>query len=255
MYFSIDDVQPKVEEYARLYPSQESMQIFKEMYPDLKNVIHGVIHTHKFTRYENIQDLESVALQALLSKSGLCKFNANYTNYKGKKENLLFSYISLIVKRSLIFYTSREAKYRYTNPLPTTDDGELYGDKMASRNEFKYEEDNFNYIHFIEEMDSHIRPKFKDTRFYHCYDYLIKYLKINGRFDKRDFLRMVRGMLNTEEDVIPKVTTRLDQDNTLTRANAIIRKTIKLYQLYLEEYLKETDNGFIKLKKSTKQNR
>ncbi len=252
MYFSIEKVQPKVEEYARLYPSPEAMQVFKEMYPDLRNVIHGVIHTHRFTRFESLEDLESIAFQALLGKSGLCKFNANYTNYKGKKENLLFSYISLIVKRSLIFYTSREAKYRYTSPLPQTDDGELYGDKMSSRDEFIYEEDNFNYIHFIDEMDAHIRYKFKGTRFYNCYDYLIQYLKINGYLNKRDFMRMVRGMLNTEEDVIPKVSTRLNQDNTLTRANSIIRQTLKLYQLYLEEYLKESNHGFIKLKKSTK---
>lgn len=241
-YFDIHEVQPYVMEYKEAYnngDTEKAKEIFNYIYPDIDNVIHGVIYTHKYWVYDSVDDLKSIAIEALLGKSGLAKFDPDYIGFKGKKENLLFSYISLIAKRSIYFHCIRKKKSleismsEYDIPSPE--------EEMPSS--------------IIEDSDKYIRPKFINTRFYNCYDYLIKYLKINGRFDKRDFFRMVRGMLNAEEDVIPKVTTRLDQDNTLTRANAIIRKTIKLYQLYLSEYLKETDNGFIKLKKSTKQNR
>lgn len=249
-YFDSEKIQPKVEEYTRLYQTDRNKanDIFKEIYPDLIAVINGVIFTHKLHMYDDVDELQAVAMEALSGPSGLAKFNPNYTGFKGKKENLLFSYISLICKRSMSFYTLRNKRVRAIAPLPVVDTGDV------DRNFIIYD-DNFNTMSFIEESDKYIRKFFIDTRFYTCYDYLIKYIKINGRFNKRDFIHMVIKMLNTEDDIIPRVTTRTDKPNEKSRANTLIRRTLKLYKYHLNEYLKESNNGFTKLEKSTEQSR
>lgn len=226
-------------EYKKAYwegDTKKAKAIFSYIYPDLLRVIKGVIFTHKMILNNNYDDLVSIAIMALLGKSGLAKFDPDYTGFKGKQENLLFSFISLITYRSVKHYNI--ICYKKDNELPLPEN-ELEGQEDAMPS------------YLIEESDIYIRPKFKDTRLYPCYDYLIKYLKINGRFDKRDFFRMVCKMLNTDEDVITKVSTRLDKPITECRAQTTVRNTIKLYQSYLREYLEENNHGFLNAEKST----
>lgn len=245
MYFDSSVIQPKVEEYARVYAvdKERANAILKEIYPDLINIINGVIFTHKYHKYEPYDDLVGVAIEALVSPSGLARFNPQYTGFKGKKENLLFSYISLIAKRSIMFYTLRGQNHRNIASLPDVEKGA----------DIPSEEDDFNFTIFLEESDRYIRPKFINTRFLLCYDYLIKYLKINEEFNKREYYRMVMKMLNTDEDVIPHVSTRTT--NTTSRAKMIVRQTVKLYQNYLSDYLKEINHGYKKYKKPASKGR
>jgi len=233
MYFNIEEIQPYVEEYAKYYfeDREKAMAIYKIIHNDILQVISGVIFTHKLHAYAEVDILKSVAIEALLSKSGLCKFDASYTGFKGKQENLLFSYISLIAKRSMQFHTIRD-KLRREQELSMLDDWEpVYFDK---------EEEST----LLEDSDVFIRPKFKGTRFEKCYDYLIQYLKINGRLNKREFFGMVLQYLNTENDLIPRIKTRKDVPNYESRARATIRKTLKLYKIYLNEYLVDNRHFF-----------
>ena len=231
-YFDIEKIQPKVEEYAALYHTdrEAANKIFTSIYNDILSVVNGVLFTQRYHKYENVDELKSVAIEALIGPSGLAKFNPSYTGFKGKKENLLFSYISLISKRSMYFYTLRNKKYRETSSLYFDDLNEA---PIAKSYEVFCPED------FIDEIDRDIRPKFENLIILPCYDYLIKYIKTNGRFNRKDFFIKVKSLIGTDENVISKVK---DRDICENRANGMIRKTIKLYKLYLYEYLKKNKN-------------
>lgn len=225
MYFDIDKIQPRVEEYTQCFTSEpeKAKAIFKDIYPDLMNVINGVIFTHKFTRWAQVDDLQSVALEALLKPSGLANFNPNYTGFKGKKENLLFSYISLIAKRSMMYYTMKDRKYR----------GEQQFEDYDQTTSFDYD----NTI--IDDLYGYTLNKFKDTRYYNCYIYLIKYLKINGRLDKRDFFNMLMKTLDSEKPFVSYKGKRANLRVTDSCARRLARETVQLFQEYTKDFVEE----------------
>jgi len=72
-------------------------------------VINGVIYTHRFQKYGcPFEDIQGVAIEAVLS--ALTRFNPEFINKEGKKTTL-FNYISLVAKRSIMFYTLKQSAH------------------------------------------------------------------------------------------------------------------------------------------------
>lgn len=174
MYFDSKVIQPKVEEYCRLYVEdrEQANKLFTELYPDIRNVVRGVINIHGFTKYDSYDELESVGMIAIYSS--LHRFNPNYVA-SGKQENLLFSYLSLVAKRAIQFETMRAQKHRNNFSMVDQD-----GDTMDFEDTRSYEE----YETMIDHIREKLSPQFGDNP---IFEYFLAYLKEFRTFSKKQF--------------------------------------------------------------------
>lgn len=152
--------------------------IFKE----IGKIINGIIFTHRFTAWENYDDLYQEASEACLK--ALPKFNPNFITSSGKKATA-FNYFSLTAKRCLKFYTIKNKKHRDNYAI---DD---YAYQLVSDGENHISQ---SFIH--EEIIQNIKRVFNTTKFKKfipLIEILQEYLEKIGEYNKRDFFRFAKS--------------------------------------------------------------
>ncbi len=159
------------------------MEVLREkIFKEIGKIINGIIFTHRFTVWENYDDLYQEASEACLK--ALPKFNPEFITSSGQKATA-FNYFSLTAKRCLKFYTIKNKKHRDNYDI---DD---YAHQMMC-------EDNGNasqeFIH--NEVVMNIKRVFdssKYKKFIPLVEILQEYLEKIGEYNKRDFFRFAKS--------------------------------------------------------------
>lgn len=183
-YFNNDAVTELIVEYLS-YPLEERTEVERplvlrqQILKEVCKIINGIIFKHKFTIWEQYDDLFQEASMACIK--ALDKFDPNFVTVKGKKTTA-FSYFSLTAKRCLKFYTIRNKKNRNHQPI---EDHEF---QLKSKDNFI----ELNSKTAIDNVISQLREIFstkKYKKFNKLIDILEEYLQKIGVFNKRDFFR------------------------------------------------------------------
>lgn len=159
------------------------MDFLKEkIFKEIGKIINGIIFTHRFTAWENYDDLFQEASEACLK--ALPKFDPEFITTKGQKATA-FNYFSLTAKRCLKFYTIKNKKHRdnydiadYTYQITCGDDNHM----------------SQSFIH--DEIIKNIKRVFgnnKYKKFIPLVEILQEYLEKIGEYNKRDFFRFAKS--------------------------------------------------------------
>lgn len=152
-------------------------KIFKE----IGKIINGIIFTHRFTAWENYDDLYQEASEACLK--ALPKFNPNFITSSGQKATA-FNYFSLTAKRCLKFYTIKNKKHRDNYDI---DD---YSNSMT------HEDGHISAAFIHDEIIQNMKRLFdnnKYRKFIPLVEILQEYLEKIGEYNKRDFFRFAKS--------------------------------------------------------------
>lgn len=87
----------------------EAIALRDKIMVEVGKVVNGIIFTHRFTAYDQYDDLYQEAMMACLG--ALDRFDPSYITSTGKPASL-FNYASLTAKKALTFYTLRQSKHR-----------------------------------------------------------------------------------------------------------------------------------------------
>ena len=186
-YYDNDVVQCKIVEYLGYEPEerktdQHALKLRKEVLTEVGKIINGIIFTHKFTVWENYDDLYQEATEACIK--ALEKFNPEYVTTKGVKATS-FNYFSLTAKRCLKFYTIRNKKNRDNQHI----------DNFAYKlyiNEDHSSTINIVVQNFIDQIKRSIEGT-KHKKFLELVKILEEYLYKMGDYNKRDFFRFAKS--------------------------------------------------------------
>ena len=109
LYFDEEKNNKKIRIYLENIDNPSYKYLRDEILKDAREIVKGVIHTHRFTRFEQYEDLFQEGIIACMNS--IKKFNPEYVTSKGEKVKL-FSYFSLVAKKNLIVYTMKRANHR-----------------------------------------------------------------------------------------------------------------------------------------------
>ena len=187
-YYNNDEVQAKVEEYLLIdkeirKTDLRANRLRQEILKEVAKIINGEIFTHKFTIWENYDDLFQEGMEACIR--ALEKFNPNFITSKGVKATT-FNYFSLTAKRCMKFYTIRNKNFRNN---PQIDD--FLENITVSRN---IVDDTVQQT--VELFISQLRETMKEkenVKFLPLVDILENYLNKMGSYNKRDFFRFSKS--------------------------------------------------------------
>lgn len=158
--------------------------LHEKIFKEIGKIINGIIFTHRFTVWENYDDLYQEASEACLK--ALPKFNPEFITSQGKKATT-FNYFSLTAKRCLKFYT---IKNKHNRDNYAIDD---YAHQMVSDGDG----DNHVSQSFIHsEIIQNIKRVFDTTKFKKfipLVEILQEYLEKIGEYNKRDFFRFAKS--------------------------------------------------------------
>jgi ABC-type cobalt transport system substrate-binding protein len=228
-YFKSQKIEPIVIEYTKLYATdkEEANKIFTSIYPDLMSVVNGVIFTHRYSSKESLSELQAVAMEAIYTS--LHRYNPEF-KASGKQENLLFSYISLIARRSIMYYLSRTQKHRTTSSLVLNNEGfELTEVTPDERN---YNSEIENVLQSIKEQISPLFIHRRYKRLQGIFLLLLKHIEQYGGFDKRAFIRhCVRELENGNLSIVNR-----NNGKTISKSGllSLIRRLFRLMKEKLE---------------------
>ena len=185
-YFDNDKVEGWILIYLD-YPIEErkvdpeALYLREKIIVEVVKIVNAIIFTHKFTVWEDYNDLQQEATEACIK--ALEKFNPNFITSKGVKATA-FNYFSLTAKRCLKYYTIRNKKNRDNQPIEDhqfhleADENHIMTDDIA-----------------MEAIISKIRSIVddnKNAKFLGLVDILEEYLNKIGTFNKRDFFRFCK---------------------------------------------------------------
>ncbi len=179
LYFNNPNVQNLIFQYkaAQLEEAENenapSAQPLKdEILSHVKNIVNGIIFTHKFTAFEPYDDLMQEAMLACIV--ALERFNP--------EKGTAFNYFSLVAKKSLTYYTLRNRRNRNNYNI---DDFSFYLHNQQELTDLDIET-------LIEQLRTYfIESKYKKLQALN--DILEKYLKQKRRFNKRDFFKFSKS--------------------------------------------------------------
>lgn len=183
-YFNEDYIHPLVVEYQSA-DDVRRQEILRLIYPQTLKLINGIIFTHKFHVYSPVDDLQQVAVEAIIKS--IDKFNPQYITKKGSKVTI-FNYMSLTAKNSMKYYTLRDKDHRVNVKMDAFEN---------SQDWFLTDEDNDTILekqsfiqrlrYIVDDIESHhSQTKRRDGLIVRE---MITYIKERGDYDKRDFFR------------------------------------------------------------------
>ncbi len=159
------------------------MEVLKEkIFKEIGKIINGIIFTHRFTAWENYDDLYQEASEACLK--ALPKFDPNFITSSGQKATA-FNYFSLTAKRCLKFYTIKNKKHRDNYDISDYAHEMTYGDGNHVSQNFIHNEIIINMKRVFE------INKYK--KFIPLVEILQEYLEKIGEYNKRDFFRFAKS--------------------------------------------------------------
>ena len=178
-YFNEEYILPRATEY-KIADHNRREELLNEMYTQIYKLINGIIFTHRFQVYENVDELQSIALEAIIKS--LETFNPNYITSKNQKVTI-FNFMSLTAKRACQYHTIREKNNRENVKLSSLVNPDNYiqpvEDPINTNIELHDLELNLNNI-----LTPQLKPSQRGIT-----NVLIKYLKQRGSFARRDFFR------------------------------------------------------------------
>jgi hypothetical protein len=182
-YFNNAEIQGLAEQYLMIpqenrYRDIEAQALRKKIMTEAGKIVNGIIFKHKFTVWDNYDDLYQEATVACMT--ALEKFNPNYITTKGERATI-FNYFSLTAKRHLKFYTMRNKKNRDNYDL------EEYVGVLTHEREI-YENPDTLSEEFVLQLKN-IFLTLGHKKFITMIDLMDEYLKNIGIFNKRDFFR------------------------------------------------------------------
>lgn len=161
-YFDEEVVRPWLLEYQSLpKDSPDSARLRGKLMCEIGKIVKAIIHTHHFTMYEPYDDLYQEAIVACLK--ALDKFDPNYITDKGVHSSV-FNYFSLTAKKTLIFYTLRQAKHRghadvdamYDIPEQSTADVSALCDTLVQNIRRIMTEQKPSYLPLVDLLEEHL---------------------------------------------------------------------------------------------------
>ena len=187
-YYNNDVVQGWLEEYLN-YPlevrkvDKKALLLRERILAEVAKIVNGEIFTHRFTMWENYDDLFQEAMEACIK--AMEKFNPNYITSKGIKATS-FNYFSLTTKRCLKFYTIRNKKFR-NNPQIEDFIENITVSRNMTENSVKVASDMF-----ICQLKELLKDQ-KNQKFHPLIEVLENYLNHMGSYNKRDFFRFAKS--------------------------------------------------------------
>lgn len=187
-YYDNSIVQGWLEEYLNIpldirKTDKYALMLREKVLKEVAKIVNGEIFTHKFTIWENYDDLFQEGMEACMK--AMEKFNPNYITSKGIKATS-FNYFSLTAKRCLKFYTIRNKKFRNN---PQIED--FIENITVSRNMVE------NSVQVASnQLILQLRELMKDqksAKFQPLIDVLENYLNHMGSYNKRDFFRFAKS--------------------------------------------------------------
>lgn len=151
-----------------------------------KKVVSGVIYTHRFQVHEPYEDCLSEGLEAVLK--ALPRFDPQFITSKGEKVKL-FSYVSLTAKRSIMFYTLRQQKYRQCGSIENAPQLST----MEHHDGVPFSVTRENFIKGVSRVISKRDARMKRKKMLPLVDVLNRYLSIAHYFNKMEFYRYARS--------------------------------------------------------------
>ncbi len=159
------------------------MELLKEkIFKEIGKIINGIIFTHRFTAWENYDDLYQEASEACLK--ALPKFNPEFITSSGQKATA-FNYFSLTAKRCLKFYTMKNKKHRDNYDIEDYAHEIVYGSSDNLSQDFVHDEIIMNMKRVFD------ASKYK--KFIPLVEILQEYLEKIGEYNKRDFFRFAKS--------------------------------------------------------------
>lgn len=195
---------------------QWQMDLLKgKIFKEIGKIINGIIFTHRFTAWENYDDLYQEASEACLK--ALPKFDPNFITKSGQKATA-FNYFSLTAKRCLKFYTMKNKHHRDNYDIADYAHEITYGDG-----------DHISQKFINNEIIMNIKKVFdtnKYKKFIPLVEILQEYLEKIGEYNKRDFFRFAKSygwspnlirkflkiMFEHKEDIYGSVNMILDTE-------------------------------------------
>lgn len=172
-YFNNKSVENLIKHYLEEEENLiKKQQLREEIMGHVKDVVNGIIFRHKFTAFDNYDDLMQEAM--LASVVALDRFDPN--------KGTAFNYFSLVAKKALTYYTLKNKKNRNNHSI---DDFTMYLSANTEITDFD-----------IENLVNQLRCYFKESklkRLQPLNDILENYLKKKRRFNKRDFFRFAKS--------------------------------------------------------------
>ncbi len=159
------------------------IEVLKEkIFKEIGKIINGIIFTHRFTAWENYDDLYQEASEACLK--ALPRFNPEFVTSSGQKATA-FNYFSLTAKRCLKFYTMKNKKHRDNYDI------EDYAHEITYVNSDNLSQD-FVHNEIIMNM-KRVLDASKYKKFIPLIEILQEYLEKIGEYNKRDFFRFAKS--------------------------------------------------------------
>jgi len=160
----------------------EMDQLREKIFKEVGKIINGIIFTHRFTAWENYDDLYQEATEACIK--AMPKFNPNFITTSGQRATA-FNYFSLTAKRCLKFYTIKNKKHRDNYAIDDYAHQMTYGD-----------ENHISQSFIQDEIIANIKRVFdgnKYKKFIPLVEILQEYLEKIGDYNKRDFFRFAKS--------------------------------------------------------------
>lgn len=173
LYFNNEHIQGLIRRYKITEDPMIGRQLREEILAAVKNIVNGIIFTHRFTAFEPYDDLAQEAMVACIV--ALERFDP--------EKGTAFNYFSLVAKKALTYYTLKNRKNRNNKPI---EDFEFYLHHQESLTDLDIEI-------LIEQLKVYfVDSKFKKIRGLN--DQLKKYLTQKRKFNKRDWFRYAKSM-------------------------------------------------------------
>jgi hypothetical protein len=187
-YFNNAEVQGWIEQFLAIPvekrdTNQKALLIREKIFGGVSKIINGIIFKHKFTVWEQYDDLFQEAAEACIK--ALPKFNPNFITSNGSKATA-FNYFSLTAKRCLKFYTIKNKKHRNNLPM------EEYGHELILEDTNDRMSLNTVWSDFIASVVKIFNSP-KNKKFLPLIEILREYLDKMGNFNKRDFFRFAKS--------------------------------------------------------------
>ncbi len=170
---------PLIKEYLALEDrtTEDAHRLATEIMTAVGRIVKAIIFTHRFTAFDDYEELYSVAMGACWS--ALFRFNPYYFSTKTGKTVTSFNYFSLVAKQCLLYTTLHHKKHRN---LKDVDDYQawLSCDQSTSS--------------AVESIITQVKDIYNDDKYYKKMSLIfIRFLSECQSFNRRDFFSYAKS--------------------------------------------------------------